>query len=126
MHPALGVALRHLLVQDAAARRHPLDVAGAERAAVAETVAVLDGAVEHIGDRLDAAVRMPREPGEVILRAVVAEIVEQEERVEGLGLAEAEGAVELHPGAFRMRLGLDDLVDGSQGHLTVSLMGSII
>ena len=37
------VALRHLLMQDAAAGGHPLHVAGAERAAVAEAVAVLDG-----------------------------------------------------------------------------------
>src|SRR5262249_57978434 len=34
--------LRHLLVHDAAAGRHPLDVAGADRALVAERVAVLD------------------------------------------------------------------------------------
>ena len=60
--------LRHLLVQDAAAGRHPLHVAGAEAAAVAEAVAVLDGPGEHVGDRLDAAVRMPREPGEIVVR----------------------------------------------------------
>ena len=87
---------------------------------------MLDRAVEHVGDRLDAAVRMPREPGEVVLRAVVAEIVEEQERVEGLGLAEAEGTVKLHPGAFGMWLRLDDLADGSKDISTVSLMGSII
>ena len=41
---------------------HPLDVAGAEAAAIAEAVAVLDGTREHVGDRLDAAMRMPRKP----------------------------------------------------------------
>ena len=95
MHPALRVALGHLLMEDAAARGHPLHVAGAEAAAVAEAVAVLDGAGEHVGDRLDAAVRMPRKPGEVVLGIVVAEVVEQQERIEVRGLAEAEGALQL-------------------------------
>ena len=40
------------------------------------------GAGEHVGDRLDAAVRMPREAGEVVVRVVVAEVVEQQERIE--------------------------------------------
>ena len=61
---------------------HPLHVAGAERAAVAQAVAVLDGAGEHVGDGLDAAVRMPRKAGEVVVGPVVAEIVEQQERIE--------------------------------------------
>jgi hypothetical protein len=49
---------------------------------------------EDVGDGLDAAVRMPRETGEVILRPVVAEIIQQQERIELLGLAKAEGAPE--------------------------------
>jgi hypothetical protein len=125
VHPALGVALRHLLVQDAASRRHPLDVAGTERAPVAQTIPVLDRAVEHISYRLDAAMRMPRKTGKVVLRAVVPKIVEEKERVEGLGLAEPEGAMELDSGSFDMWLGLYDLADGSKGHLSVSLMTSI-
>src|SRR6185312_13574913 len=60
VHAALRVTLRHLLMHDATAGRHPLYVAGAERAVIAEAVAVLDGAVEDIGDGLDAAMRMPR------------------------------------------------------------------
>ena len=69
-------------MQDAAAGRHPLHVAGAEIAAVAEAVAVLDGPGQHIGNGLDAAMRMPRETGPIIVRPVVAEIVEQQERIE--------------------------------------------
>ena len=49
---------------------------------VAEAVAVLDGAGEDVGDRLDAAVRMPGKAREVVLGTVVAEVVEQQERVE--------------------------------------------
>ena len=102
-----GVALRHLLVDDAAARGHPLHVAGAEAAAVAEAVAVLDVAGEHVGDRLDAAVRMPRETRRGSRRVVVAEVVEQQERIELAGVAEAEGALQLDAGALERGVGLD-------------------
>src|SRR4029077_1664027 len=65
VHAALRVTLRHFLVHDAAARRHPLHVAVRQRSAVAEAVAVFDGAGEHVGDGFDAAVRMPGKTGEV-------------------------------------------------------------
>ena len=100
MHAALGVALRHFLMQDAAAGGHPLHVAGAEIAAIAEAVAVLDGTGQHISNGLDAAMRMPRKPGAVIFRPVVAEIVQQQERIEFARVAEAEGAIELDARAF--------------------------
>ena len=51
---ALGADLRHLLVQDAAARRHPLDVAGPDRPLVAQRVAVPHLALADDRDRLDA------------------------------------------------------------------------
>ena len=105
MHAALRVALRHFLMQDAAPGRHPLHVAGAEIAAIAEAVAVLDVAGQHIGDGLDAAMRMPGKAGAIFVRPVVAEIVEQQERIELGGVAEAEGAAQMHAGAFDGRLG---------------------
>src|SRR5581483_6363190 len=98
MHAAARVALRHFLMQDAPAGRHPLYVAGFEIAAIAEAVTVLDGAGEHISNGFDAAVRMPRKAGAIIVRPVVAEIVEQQERVEFGRIAEAERAIELHAG----------------------------
>ena len=76
MHPALRVALRHFLMQNSAARRHPLDVAGAHPAAIAKAVAMLDRPGQNIGDRLDPAMRMPREASPIILGAIVAEIVQ--------------------------------------------------
>jgi len=100
VHTALRIALRHLLMHDAAARSHPLHVAGAERAAIAKTVAVLDRAREHIGDGLDAAMRMPGETGEIIGRPIVAEIIEQQERIGLLGVAKTESAAQLHAGTF--------------------------
>src|SRR6185437_12166454 len=116
VHAALGVPLRHLLVHDAAARRHPLHVAGAERAFVAEAVAVVDRAGQDVCDRLDAAVRMPREAGAVVVRPVVAKVVEQKEGIEIVGFAEAEGAPQLDAGALRGGLRLDDALHGADGH----------
>ena len=84
---------------------------------VAEAVAVLDGAGQHIGDGLDAAMRMPRKAGAIIVGTIVAEIVEQQERIELAGVAEAEGAVQL----ARRRLPWSAwtwtmLLDGTDGH----------
>ena len=122
MHAALRVAARHLLMHDAAAGRHPLHVARAEHALVAEAVAVIDLAGQDIGDRLDAAMRMPGKAGLVLVGIVVAEIVQQQERIELLGVAEAEGAAQMHAGALHGGLGLDDLLHGTDGHDATSLM----
>jgi hypothetical protein len=51
-------------------------------------------------------VRVPGEPGAVVLRMIVAEVVEQQKRVELARVAEAEGPAELDPGAFHSGLGL--------------------
>src|SRR5438874_7078797 len=100
-------------MNDAAPSRHPLDVARAERAAVAEAVAVLDGSGEHVGDRLDPAVRMPRKALEEIGWTIVAEVIEQQEWIELGRVAEAEATMELDARAFHGRGGLNDLPDGS-------------
>src|SRR6185436_9770785 len=117
VHASRGVAARHLLVHDAATRGHPLDIARAEAAAIAEAVAMLDRAGEDVGDRLDPAMRMPRKPGHVVARAVVAEIVEQQEWIELGGIAEAERALQLDAGAFNGRGGVQQRLDGSDGHV---------
>ena len=116
MHAALRVALRHFLMHDAAAGRHPLHVARAEIAAIAQAVAVLDIAGENISDGLDAAMRMPGEAGAIIVRPVVAEIVEQQERIGGAGFAEAERAAQFYAGALDRGLRRDDLLHGPDGH----------
>ena len=77
---------------------------------------MFDGAVKDIGDGFDAAVRMPGKAGEIILRVVVAEIVEQQERIGLGGFAEAEGAAQLDAGALHGGLRLHDAFDGSDGH----------
>ena len=92
MHSTLFITLRHLLVDDAAPRCHPLDVAGGDGALVPHAIAVFDGSREHVGDGLDPAVGVPRKPGQVVLRPLVAEVVEQKERVEVGRVAEPERA----------------------------------
>ena len=46
------------------------------------------------------AVRMPGKSRQVVVRIVVAEIVQQQKRIEILGLAETEGALQLYARAF--------------------------
>jgi hypothetical protein len=72
----------HFLVQQAGARRHPLDVALADAAAVAGGVLVHDLAVEHHGDGLEAAMRMPFDAARLLRRREVerAGMVEQKKR----------------------------------------------
>src|SRR4051794_9491524 len=113
MHAAGGIALGHFLMDDAAAGRHPLHVAAGDGAAIAHAVAVFDGAREDVGDRLDSAVRVPGEAGEVVCRDVVAEVVEEEEGVEFRSVAESEAAAEMDAGAFNGWLGLDLTFDGT-------------
>jgi hypothetical protein len=74
-------------------------------------VAVLDRAPEHVGDRFDSAVRVPREPRQVILRPLVEEVVEQQKRVEIRGVAEPERPPQPHPRPLERRLGDRKLLD---------------
>ncbi len=91
----------------------PLNVTGGHAALVAEGVAVGDLAGEDVGDGFDAAVRVPGEAGDVVGGTLVAEIVQQQERVELLGLAETEGALELDARAFHGGDGFDGLFYGA-------------
>src|SRR5688572_7218662 len=59
---------------------------------------------------------VPGEAREVIRRALVAEVIEEQERIELVGRAESERAPQFHAGAFHRRLGLDDLLDGPYRH----------
>ena len=117
----LASPLRHFLMEDAAPGGHPLHVAGFKIAAIAEAVAVLDAAGQHIGDRLDAAMRMPRKAGAIIVGPVVAKIVEQEERIELARLAEAEGAAQFDAGSLHGGFRGDDAFDGPNGHDVMTL-----
>src|SRR3954464_13627318 len=116
MHTAALITFGHLLVENAATCGHPLHISGAHGALVAETVAVLHAAAHHVGDGLDAAVRMPGESGEIIFGVLVAKIVEQEKRVKILGAPKPERAAQSDAGAFECELGLRDRFNGTNGH----------
>ncbi len=97
VHAPGCISLGHLLVQDAAAGGHPLHVARRHPALVAQAVAVRHFPRQHIGDGLNAPVRMPRKSSHVVRRILIAKIVQQQKRIELLGLPEAKGALQLHP-----------------------------
>jgi hypothetical protein len=80
------------------------------------TSPVIDASREHVGDRLDATMRVPREPGLIVFGPVAAEIIHHEERIEIGRVAEAEGAAESHARALHGRNGLTDALDGTNGH----------
>src|ERR1700674_2675171 len=99
-------------MNDAARGRHPLHVAGLEIAAVAEVILVPHVSVEHVGDGLEAAMRVRREAGDVVLRIVRIELIEHQERIEPkVGLA-AEAAAQLDARAVRGRYRWNDLCQG--------------
>jgi hypothetical protein len=103
-------------MNDAAACGHPLYVAGGDSTAIAHAVSVLDGSSEHIGDGLDATMRVPWKALEIILGNVIAKVVEEKKGIEFSRVAEAEGTAKMYTGAFESRLGLDEAFNGSNGH----------
>ena len=117
MHASRRIALRHLLVNDATARCHPLHIAGTDDAAVAHAVAMRHGPRQHVSDRLDSPVRMPREAGQIVLRNVVTEIVQQEKRIEVFCVSKAERPAKMDSRTFERRFRFDKPPDGSDRHI---------
>src|SRR5262249_43123 len=120
VHAACLVALRHFLVNDAAAGCHPLDVPGTDRSAVTQTVAMFHRAGKHVGDCFDAAMRVPRKAGQVILRNIVSEIIQQKGGIVIGRLAEAERTPEVYPSALHCRLRGDQFLKRSNRHTAPS------
>src|SRR5215213_44712 len=108
-------------MENAAARCHPLHVARPHLTAVPETVAMLDGAGEHIRDRFDAAMRMPRKPCEIRVGIVVAEIVEEQERIEFARVAESERPPQRDARAFHGLHRLPYVFYRSKGHENLTI-----
>ena len=94
-HAAL-LLLGHLRVHEATARRHPLHAARHEHALVAMVVAMAHAAIQHVGDRLEAAMRVIRKAGDVVFGLVRAELIEQQKRIEIRKLRLPDHARELH------------------------------
>ncbi len=102
-HGALFL-LRHLAVDHPARGGHPLHATGLQQADVAHVVFVAHASFEHVGDGLEAAVRVRREAGDVVVRIVGAEFVEHQEGVEALDTGAADHSVQAHTGAVGCRL----------------------
>ena len=111
LHDAFAVSLGHLLMDDAAAGGHPLHVARSYDALVSKAVAVGHVAFQNIGDRLDAAVRVPGKAFEVSRGIGVAEIIEQQKRIEERDLAVSEDSPEMNPRSFESGLAFENLPD---------------
>src|SRR5207249_404981 len=103
--------LWHLLVEDTAAGRHPLDVAGADRALVTERVSVLHLALPDDRDGFDPAVRMVRKARLVVGRLRRLEMVEEQERVQMVELPRADASTQVDTGALDDGFGRDDVCD---------------
>src|SRR5579862_1867825 len=103
-------------MNDAAAGGHPLDIPRSDRALVPHAVAVLNRSSEDVGDCLDAAMRMPREPRQVVLGDIVAEIIEQQEWIEIRCIAKSEGPPQVNAGSFPGGLGLHEPFNGTNRH----------
>jgi len=113
VHAAKLVSLWHFLVEYAASCCHPLHIAIPKRTAIAKTVAMRDGTGKDVGYGFDAAMRMPGKSGAVVVRTIITEIIEQQERVELFRFAESESTVKLYACAFERRSRLHDLFNGS-------------
>ena len=104
-------------------RSHPLHVPRPQLAAVSQAVAVTHLPGEDVGNRLDTPMWMPGKPGEIIVRILVPKIIQQQERVEVLGLSEAKGTAQSHTRSFDRGLGLINSLDGSDGHMRLLFLG---
>jgi hypothetical protein len=115
---ALDATRGHLGVDHAGAGGHPLHVAGAEAAAVADGVLVLELALEDVADGLEAAVRMvgraDRLSGGVVDRA---HLVEHQEGVDEAEAGGRERAADDEAGALALAVGGDQPGDGTGSEL---------
>src|SRR5580704_4387365 len=103
-------------MNNAAPRRHPLNVARRNRPAIAQTIPMLDRPRQNISYGLDSAMRMPWKPRQVVLRHVIAKIVEQQKRIEVGSVAKPKRAPQMHSRALKSRLGFNKFLDRSNRH----------
>src|SRR5579862_1152633 len=109
-HPTL-VLLGHLRMHEPASRGHPLDASGREHPLIAVVIAVAHAPIEHVGHRLEAAVRVVREAGDIVLRPVGAELIEHEKRIEVRQLRLPDHTPKLHTCTVRSWHAADDPLD---------------
>jgi len=112
---AARAAAGHFLVQDAAPGAHPLHVAGADGALVAQAVAVVGGAFEHVSDGLDAAVGMVGKAAQRPFQGIVkGKMVEEQEGIEFVADPWRDRAAQLDARSLNSDLRFDNSGNGSQ------------
>jgi len=121
MHAAGFVAFGHLLMDNAAAGGHPLDVACGDGTTISHAVAVFHRSGEDVGNGFDAAVRMPGKSRRILGWDVAAEIIEQQKRVEFGRIAKAEPTAQMDARAFEGGARPDVPLDGPEGHELLKL-----
>src|SRR6185503_2073682 len=123
---ALKPLRRHLGMYDAAAGGHPLHVARTQHVGVAERIAMLVLAGEHVRDRLEAAMRMvgraERRAGLPLHRA---EVIDQQERIEMAEPCDRERPAHREAAALDRALGLNDARDAPGLQSGRSIHGSV-
>src|SRR5262245_5413131 len=116
MHAAFAIAFRHFLVNDSTSGSHPLNVTCADNAAMAQAVAMFDGARKDVRDGLDSPMRMPRKAREVILGTVIPKIVQKKKRIEVGCVSEPERPSQMHTGTFQCWFRFDKPLYPSDRH----------
>jgi hypothetical protein len=66
--------------------------------------------------------RVPREPGEIVLRPIVAKVVEEQEWIEFAGVPEPKCTVQFNAGTLHRWLGEKAVLDSSNRHRSLSSM----
>jgi hypothetical protein len=107
------VPLRHLLMDDAAARRHPLYVPGTNNPTVPDAVSMFHLTAEDIGNGFDASMGMPWKALDVVFGVVRTKIVEKKEWVKQGNLIVPERSFEVYTCSFDGRPTLPDLLNSS-------------
>jgi hypothetical protein len=111
-HPPLRL-LRDLGMDQTAARGHPLDAAGLDQTFVARAVAMQHAPGDHIGHGLEAAVRVIRKAGDIVVRIVAAEGIEHQEGIEPLLQRLGQHPDQVDAGTVGGRLADDQSLDGA-------------
>ena len=100
-------------MHDPASGSHPLDIAGADAAGVAEGVLMIDLAADHVGNGLDSPVGMHGKAFDVILRIVRPKMIEKQKRVEVIQARGRDAALKPDTGTLHNCLRLDDVYNFS-------------
>ncbi|MNT11018.1 hypothetical protein D3C72_1458760 [compost metagenome] len=98
----------------AGAGHHPLRAAAFEQPFIAGAVAVTHAASQHVGDGLEAPVRVIGETADVVVLVVGAEGIEHQERVQPALQVLRQHAGELYAGAIGRGNAAHHAVDGAR------------